>query len=63
MANFPKVAATALMPNAIAFSVFPLPICAATTLYLRVLKPSFSVVIFRFIGKELPYPAALPRGF
>src|SRR5690606_30145753 len=63
MASLERVAARLAMPKAVALSTFPRPIWAATTLYFRVPKPISRVVDSLSMGKELPKPAALPRGF
>ena len=49
--------------EAIERSLFPLLNCAATTLYFIEAKSNSLVVNSLSIGKELPYPAADPKGF
>ena len=60
---FDKVLATELSAKETDFSNFPLPIWAAMELNFKVSKFKSFVVKSRSIGKELPYPAAEPKGF
>ena len=63
MLNFANVLPIADKAMAVLFSSFPRLICAATEFILSWEKSSAFVVKSRSMGKALPYPAALPKGF